>query len=125
MQDQNAHSEGSLEKPELDYRKDDISTARLFIYIGGGFVLFTLLLLVLIFAFSGKSEKKATGTAGIAEQYISLRKQEDSIMTTTALTDSANMTYRIPIDSAMKLLLLENGEQSGDPTKKPIVKPGI
>ena len=118
MQDQNAHSEGSLGKPELDYRKDDISNARLFIYIGGGFVLFTLLLLVLIFAFSGKSEKKATGTAGIAEQYISLRKQEDSIMTTYALTDSATMTYRIPIDSAMKLLLLENGEQSGDPTKK-------
>ncbi len=113
---QEPFSTNNSEKP--DYRKEDISTGRLILYIGGGFAVFTLLLMLLIFAFSGKPEKPVSGTAGIAEQMTALKKSEDSILTTYALTDSANRIYRVPVDSAMKLLLNEPGIQSKDPTGK-------
>jgi hypothetical protein len=118
MQEQLTPNHGDAGKPELDYRKEDISDTKLFLYIGSGFVIFILLLVALIFAFSGKTEKKLSGTAGIAEQKISLQKQEDSVLSTYQLIDSANRIYRIPIDSAMALLLAETVGQNLDPTRK-------
>ncbi len=118
MQEQFTPDNSNAGKPEPDYRKEDISNTKLVVYISSGFFIFTLLLVVLIFAFSGKTEKKPAGTAGIAEQRISLLKLEDSVLNTYQLIDSANRIYRIPIDSAMMLLLTETGGQGLDPTKK-------
>ena len=47
----------------------------------------------------------------VAADYVQLRAQEDSVLTTYALIDSATQTYRIPVDSAMKLVAAEAASQ--------------
>ncbi len=108
------------QKPDLDYRQDDISTAKLVIYIGSGFIIFTILLILLVWAFSGKSDViKGTDTGKeISNQRIALNSREDSILTTYALIDTINLIYRMPVDSAMHLLVNESAELSADPIKK-------
>lgn len=95
-------SSGSL------YRVEDISTTTLFLIVFSGLFIFFLLLMLIIYAFIGKPEAKSTGPGEeIRKQRAALTAKEDSVLMQYALIDPVKGIYRIPVDSAMVIMLRE------------------
>lgn len=93
------------------YETRDVDVRRIFFLILAGIAVLVVILLTLnaYFAYVAEEEIYEMVLRPESQVLIELRQNEDRILNSYGVVDSVSGVYRIPIDSAMKEILREEG----------------
>ena len=101
------------------YETGDVNVRKTFIMIIAGIITLVIIIVSLneYFSFAKEEEIYETVLKPESKILIEIRAREDQILGSYGVADSAGGVYRIPIDSAMQIMLHEMEGVPGDKGK--------
>lgn len=105
-------------KGNAGYEPGDVNARRIFLYIILAIIILVLILVALknYFKYAADQEEYEMVLKPQSEPLLELRQEDQRILNSYGIADSAAGTYRIPIDSSMQIMIREAGRN--DSAKK-------
>ena len=107
----NSSEQNADRKENPGYETSDVNARRIFLFILSGIIVLVLILIALdnYFKYVADEEEFEMVLKPQSKPLTDLKQREQQILGTYGIADSSSGAYRIPIDSAMQIMLREAG----------------